>query len=127
MDRAIGWGRDIVRGYEYYVVNGQNFGIWKNNFKFALLPRKEFDINLIRAEKFSKSHIAIYLNAFLDLGFANNIYYIPEQNNQLENSLLIGYGAGLDLVSFYDLVFRLEYSFNRMNEHGFFLHFMAPI
>lgn len=127
MNRAIGWGRDIVRGYEFYVVNGQNFGIWKNNFKFALLPRKEFDIDFIRSEKLSKTHLAIYLNAFFDMGFADNIYRNGSLNNELENSVLVGYGAGLDFVTYYDLVFRLEYSFNRRNEHGFFLHFMAPI
>ena len=127
MDRAIGWGRDIIRGYEYYVVNGQDFGIWKNNFKFVILPRKEFDIGFIRSEKVSKTHLAIYLNAFVDMGYADNIYADKSLNNELENSLLIGYGTGIDFVTYYDLVLRLEYSFNRMNEHGFFVHFMAPI
>ncbi|RLD80945.1 MAG: hypothetical protein DRJ15_05750 [Bacteroidetes bacterium] len=127
MNRAIGYGRDIVRGYEYYVVNGQNFGILKNNFKFALLPRRDFNLNFIKSEKFSKVHYAFYLNAFFDMGFVDNFYPDPALNNQLENSLLIGYGVGIDFVTYYDLVLRLEYSFNRMNEHGFFLHFMASI
>jgi len=61
------------------------------------------------------------------MGFADNFYTDPAMNNQLENSLLIGYGLGIDFVTYYDLVFRLEYSMNRMNEHGFFIHFMAPI
>jgi len=127
MNRAIGYGRDIVRGYEYYVVNGQNFGIFKNNLKFALLPRRDMNIDFLKSEKFSKVHYAFYLNAFFDMGFVDNFYPDPDHNNQLENSLLIGYGIGLDFVTYYDLVFRFEYSFNRMNEHGFFLHFMAPI
>jgi len=127
LDRAIGYGRDIVRGYEYYVVNGNNFGILKNNLKFALLPRRNLDIDFIRSEKFNKIHYAFYLNAFFDMGFADNFYTDPAMNNQLENSLLIGYGLGIDFVTYYDLVFRLEYSMNRMNEHGFFIHFMAPI
>lgn len=126
-NRALGYGRDFVRGYEYYVVNGQNFGILKNNFKFALLPRRDFNLNFIKSEKFSKVHYAFYLNAFFDMGFVDNFYPDPTLNNQLENSLLIGYGVGIDFVTYYDLVLRLEYSFNRMNEHGFFLHFMAPI
>ena len=127
MDRAIGFGRDIIRGYEYYVVNGNNFGILKNNIKFALLPQKQFDINFIRSEKFSKVHYAFYMNAFFDIGFADNFNPRPELNNDLENNLLIGYGLGIDFVTYYDLVFRFEYSFNRMNEHGLFLHFTAPI
>jgi len=127
INRAIGWGRDIVRGYEYYVVNGHNFGIMKNNIKFALVPKREFNVNFIQSEKFSKVHYAFYLNAFFDLGYADQIYPIMSFNNQLENTLLIGYGVGLDFVTYYDLVIRMEYSFNRMNEHGFFLHFRAPI
>ena len=127
MDRAVGFGRDNVRGYEYYVVNGNNFGILKNNFKFALLPTREYSIDFIKSEKFSKVHYAFYLNAFFDMGFADKFINQAELNNQLENTLLIGYGLGIDFVTYYDLVFRLEYSFNRMNEHGFFLHFIAPI
>jgi hypothetical protein len=108
-------------------VNGYNFGILKNNFKFALLPRRDFDIPFIRSEKFGKVHFAIYLNAFLDLGFVDNYYPDPTLNNDLENSLLIGYGLGIDFVTYYDLVLRIEYALNRMNEYGIYLHFTAPI
>jgi len=90
MNHAIGFGRDIVRGYEYYVVNGQNFGIFKNNLKFALLPTRSYDIDFIRSEKFGKVHYAFYLNAFFDFGFAENIQPNYELNNDLENSLLFG-------------------------------------
>ena len=127
MEGAVGYGRDIIRGYEYYVVNGQNFGIFKNNFKFALLPEREFEINFIGSEKFSRVHYAFYLNAFFDMGFVDNMYTMPELNNDLENTLLIGYGIGLDFVTYYDIVLRFEYSVNRMGEHGFYLHFRAPI
>ena len=127
MDRAIGYGRDLVRGYEYYVVNGNNFGILKNNLKFALIPENSFKMNFIRTEKFSKVHYAFYLNAFFDIGYVDQMYPRPELNNSLENTLLAGYGLGIDFVTYYDMVFRFEYSFNIINEHGFFLHFMAPI
>lgn len=127
MNKAIGYGRDIVRGYEYYVVNGNHFGIFKNNLKFALLPTRNFDIRWLKSEKFSKVHYAFYLNAFFDLGYADNLRPVEASGNELENTLLTGYGLGLDFVTYYDLVLRIEYSFNHMKEHGFFLHFMAPI
>jgi outer membrane protein assembly factor BamA len=127
MDHAIGYGRDIVRGYEYYVVNGSNFGIFKNNFKFALLPQRDFNLNFIKSQKFSKGYYAFYLNAFLDFGFAENLIPQYELNNDLENALLIGYGLGIDFVTYYDLVFRFEYAINKMGEQGFYLHFTAPI
>ncbi|MDT8392627.1 MAG: POTRA domain-containing protein [Bacteroidales bacterium] len=127
MIEAIGFGRDIVRGYEYYVVNGNNFGIFKSNLKFALLPKREFDIDFIRSDKFGRIHYAFYINAFFDLGFADHFYPGPGLNNKLENTLLLGYGLGLDFVTYYDLVFRFEYAINKMNKQGFYLHFTAPI
>ncbi len=127
IQRAIGYGRDIVRGYEYYVVNGNNFGIFKNNLKFALLPQRDYNIDFIKSEKFKRVYYAFYLNAFVDMGFADNFNPQSELINSLENSLLVAYGLGLDFVTYYDLVFRFEFSFNRMNEHGFYVHFTAPI
>ena len=127
LSRCIGYGRDIVRGYEYYVVHGHNFGIFKNNLKFALLPVRERTIGFIRSEKFSRIHYAFYLNAFIDMGYADQNYKVGDLGNDLENNLLIGYGLGIDFVTYYDLVFRLEYAMNRLGDSGFFLHFIAPI
>jgi hypothetical protein len=30
--------------------------------------------------------------------------------------------VGLDFITYYDLVLRFEYSFNKMKESGFFIH-----
>jgi len=125
--KGLGYGRDFVRSYEYYVIDGRNFGLMKSNLKFALLPPRVFNLGFIPTEKFSKVHFAIYTNLFVDLGFADNPQSVPSLNNDLENSLLLGYGIGLDFVTYYDIVFRTEFSVNRMGEYGFFLHFMAPI
>jgi hypothetical protein len=47
--------------------------------------------------------------------------------NPLANDLLVGYGLGIDLVTYYDWVIRFEYSFNKKGESGFFIHFMPSI
>ena len=36
--------------------------------------------------------------------------------------MLLGTGIGLDTVTFYDLIVRMEYTFNIEGDHGFFLH-----
>ncbi len=125
--RGIGYGRDLVRSYEYYLVDGQHFIIWKNNLKFALLPRRDTDIGFIKSQKFSRIHYAFYLNLIFDLGFVSNEQFYGDHGNRLENELLLGYGLGLDFVTYYDIVIRMEISVNRAGEPGFFLHFMAPI
>jgi outer membrane protein assembly factor BamA len=124
---GFGYGRDYVRSYELYVVDGQNFGLFKTNLKFALVKPREFNLKFIPTEKFSKIHFALYMNLFTDLGFTSNAYYQPGLNNRLENQLLIGYGLGLDFVTYYDIVIRLEFSANKQWEKGIFIHFEAPI
>jgi outer membrane protein assembly factor BamA len=122
--QGLGYGRLFVRAYEYYVAEGQKFGLSRSNLKFAIIPTKVFSLNFIPLKQFSKIHFAMYLNAFWDMGYVDNKYNLP---NELTNSLLHSYGLGLDLVTYYDIVFRMEISTNRMNETGFFIHFMAPI
>jgi hypothetical protein len=39
---------------------------------------------------------------------------------------LFGYGAGIDLVTGYDAVFRFEYSINKQGLGNFFFNIRAP-
>jgi hypothetical protein len=41
------------------------------------------------------------------------------------NKYLASYGAGLDIATFYDLVFRIEYALNQDLEDSFFLNLKA--
>jgi outer membrane protein assembly factor BamA len=125
--RGIGYDRDNVRSYEYYVVDARNFGILKNNFKFALIPQTSNQLESIRTERFSKIYYALYLNVFFDAGYGEYHQDFGRVTNDLQNSLLLGYGAGFDFVTYYDIVIRLEFAMNFMNEPGIFLHFRAPI
>ena len=72
----------------------------------------------------SNFHYAFYLNAFADIGYVGDAYF---NNNLLANNTMIGYGVGLDFVTYYDKVIRGEFSTNKLNEFGFFLHFVQPI
>jgi len=123
--RGLGYSNDFVRGYEYYVVNGQNYFVFKSNLKFTLIPEKVIKIKYIPLEKFSTVPFALYLNVFADMGYARDRQFA--ENNPLANDYLFGSGVGIDYVTYYDLVFRVEYSINKMGEHGVFLHFTSPI
>jgi hypothetical protein len=131
LQRGLGYGGDYVRGYEYYVVDGQHFALLKNNLKFALIPQRVAQLGFIRSAKFNTIPLALYMNAFVDLGYVYH-YQVSASNgfstgNTLENSLLIGYGMGLDFTTYYDIVVRLEGSMNRWLKPGVYLHFIAPI
>jgi hypothetical protein len=125
VQNGLGFGRDYVRGYEYYVISGQGFGLLKTNLKYNLLSQKITKINFIKTEKFNTIPYAFYVNLFADAAYVYNneedIY------NSMTNSLLIGSGIGLDFVTYYDKVLRLEYSFNKKGESGIFISFMTSI
>ncbi|MCX6232195.1 MAG: hypothetical protein NTZ33_11695 [Bacteroidetes bacterium] len=125
IQNGLGFGRDYVRGYEYYVISGQGFGLLKTNLKYNIIPQRVSKINIIKTEKFNTIPYAFYVNLFADAAYVynkNNDVY-----NSLTNSLLIGTGLGLDFVTYYDKVLRLEYSINKKGESGIFISFMTSI
>jgi hypothetical protein len=77
------------------------------------------------SDKFKNVPNAFYLNAGFETGYVRDNQFA--QSNFLANQYQFGYGLGLDYVTYYNMVFSLEYSINRMGESGFFLHFAAPI
>ena len=124
--RGLGYSRDYVRGYEYYVVDGQRFGLGKMNLKYELLAKRYLHANFL-PEKFAHIPYAFYLNLYGDGGYVKDNQFAAQHNNELPNSWVFGYGAGIDFVSYYDIVLRIEYSFNKFGESGIFLHFTASI
>ena len=122
---AIGYRPDDVRGYDLYVVEGQNYLINKITFK-KLLFSKEQHFKSIPIPQFQTVPVAVYLKAFFDSGYVDNEFTDPE-NTALSNKYLYGGGMGLDIVTYYDLVLRLEYSINHDGNTGFFINVRADI
>ena len=123
IQKALGY-IDYVRGYEYYVVDGQSYWLSKTAIKYELIEKTTFDIPYMKMKQFKKAHYSIYVGVFSDLG-----YVIDNQNkeqNTLSNSLLFGKGIALDYVTYYDKLLRIEYSINALGEKGVFLHFSSP-
>ena len=133
-----GLGYDnYLRGYEYYVIAGNSSYISLNNLKFEIIKPTIKKLSFVPMEKFKKIHYAVYANMFFDYGYVDNkidygyptldvnTYYT--YNNSLENSFLYSFGVGLDLVTYYDKILRIEFSINKMKQTGLYLHFKAPI
>ena len=125
LNQSLGYKNDYVRTYELYVVDAMNFALIKNNLKFAILNPVTKYIPFIKNERFGKIHFALYANIFFDCAYSWNI---PEnQASFLDNKFIFGTGIGVDFVTYYDKVLRLEYGINDMGETGLFIHFVAPI
>lgn len=132
LQRGLGYGREYVRGYEYYIIDGQHFILSKNNVKFALIPPYILRLPFLRSSKFNTVPLALYLNIFADLGYVYHYDqgsgdHLSGAGNTLQNVLLVGYGAGLDFTTYYDVVIRCEFAMNLLGKPGLYLHFLAPI
>ncbi len=125
--QGLGYGRDYVRGYEYNVIDGKHFGIVRSNVKFALFPEQTYNIGFIPTPKFGLIHYALYLTAFADAGYVWQPQWIGQHNNVLPRTLLASAGLGVDMVTYYDKVVRIEYAINKSGKSGIFIHFIAGI
>jgi outer membrane protein assembly factor BamA len=123
--RGLGYNKEWVSGYELYVVDGQMHGLLKTNLRwqvFSINPTIKF----IPLRKFRTIPISMYFKAYSDGGYVVDNTFNPD-NNFLSNRLLIGGGLGVDVVTYYDIVGRIEYSINRMGQTGIFLHLKAGL
>ena len=126
LDQALGYRENVLRGYEYHVVDGQQFASLNSTLRYNVIPKKSFVINWLSAlSKFNKPHFAFYAHAFFDTGFAYHHYAGP--TNHLSNQLLYSGGMGIDLVAYYDIVLTLSYSINKQREKGFNFLFTIPL
>jgi outer membrane protein assembly factor BamA len=115
---------DYVRGYEYYVVDGEHYVLGKANVLWALVTPREYVFENMHSANFRTLYLAIYLNLFADYGYVWDSRYA--QRNPLANSLQQGYGLGVNVVTSYDQVMRVEYTINAASERAFYLHFAQP-
>ena len=63
--RGLGYGREAIRGYEYYVIDGQRYFLTRNNIKFELMSKKVVQAGFIPLNKFNTIPFSFYLNLFL--------------------------------------------------------------
>jgi outer membrane protein assembly factor BamA len=107
-----------LRGLEKYVIDGVAAMMSKQTIRRELF---KFNVpTFISSGSHSRIPFRVFAKAFADAGYSHN-KSIP--GNSLTNRMLYTTGAGLDLVTFYDFVFRFDYSFNQLGQNGLFLHF----
>jgi outer membrane protein assembly factor BamA len=123
LNESLGF-EDYLRGYEYYVFDGEHYVMSKTALKYELVPKQKLDIPYLKMEQFKKTHYSIYFSIFADMGTVVDNQYPDE--NQLNNIFLMSQGVSLDFVTYYDKLIRLEYSRNHLNQWGLFIHFSNP-
>jgi len=128
--QGLGFSNNLLKGYELYVIQGQHYAMNKIEFKKRLFSIEANLGKLMPLKQFRKVPIAAYFKLFFDQGYVQN--NLPESSRTsisplLSNRYIYSYGAGLDIVTYYDAVLRLEYSINALNEGGFFINVKSGI
>ncbi|MDQ6812434.1 MAG: hypothetical protein M3040_01645, partial [Bacteroidota bacterium] len=106
-----------MRGLEYYVVEGVAGGVARATIKNEVLS-----LNLhspLKSKTHDKIPLRLFVKAFGDLGYS----YTPNFGiSRLNNMVLHTWGFGIDIVTFYDVVLRFEYSFNQLGDKALYFH-----
>lgn len=120
--QLLGYNDLYLRGLEQYVVDGLAGGVARLNYRRRLISFR------VPTYLHSTTHdyipFKIYFKAYSDFGYSHNPVN-PE--NSLTNRMLYTAGAGIDIVSFYDFVLRVDYSFNQLGQNGLFLHVKSDL
>lgn len=115
--RGLGYGETYLRGLETLVIDGVATALSKFTLKKKLAS---FKINLpFKLKSLTYIPFTFFGKVYGDAGYA---YIKPEYVSNLNNKLLYTGGFGIDILTFYDLNLRFEYSFNQLGQKGLFLH-----
>jgi len=115
--RGLGYGDNYLRGLEYLVIDGTASGLLRSTLKKKLVSFKiplPFKIRSLPYIPFT-----FFAKTYADLGY---VFNKQEFATNLNNTLLYTGGFGIDILTFYDVNLRLEYSFNQLGQKGLFLH-----
>lgn len=123
LNAALGYEVNLS-GYEPYVMDGADYFVSLYNLKFQVIKPTTYTLPLIGMEQFNKIHYALYFNLFADVGYVNNVF--PNPTNTMVNEWQYSLGVGIDFVTYYDQVFRVNFALNRYGEYGFFFHIETP-
>jgi outer membrane protein assembly factor BamA len=115
---ALGYFNDYVRGYQYYVVNGQDFALLQTDLHFKLLD-VTMQVPRFPLKRLRQIPLRLYCRWHGDLGYVWDRYY--GAGNPLSNRLLGGTGLSFDAVLMYNAVFQADYTINFLGEKGLYL------
>lgn len=117
--KAIGYNDDIVRGYETFVIDGNTFAIFKQQFKYHLFNFRLNVRNITQSKLLLDSYpFEVYGTLHSDFGYVKS--NVVENNNSLQNGLLVGAGFGIEVVFRYKLVAFSHVSRNREGLTGLY-------
>ena len=117
--RFLGYGDAFLQGYEYNVIDGVAGGFAKISLARQLLNLSFRSAHIKKRLVGERIPFRVYGKIYGNTGY---VFSPRDEDNSLTNRLLISGGIGLDIVTIYDMVIKLEWSFNQLGQNGLFLH-----
>lgn len=116
---ALGYGPDVLTGFELYVLDGTDYFTWQTSLKHQVWD-KNIDLgDNMPLRQFKRMSIRVFLRFSYDIGYVNERTYTS--TNTLNNQWISGYGPAIDIVLWNTITLKAEYNFNELGEGGFFL------
>jgi outer membrane protein assembly factor BamA len=115
--RLFGYGDLYLRGMEKYVIDGVAAFMSRHTYRYELI---RFSVpTYLKSRSHDRIPFRVYARTFADMGYAYNKNFTA---NSLVNRMLYTGGLGVDIVTLYDFILRVDYSFNQLGQNGLFLH-----
>ena len=116
--KLLGYGNLQMSGLEYYVVDGNAASVGKFSFhhKIGTITLR----NPVTKKFLPEVKYHFWLKLFTQLGYVYSEKTLNQ--NKLSNTLLRTAGIGVDIISIYDFVFKIDYSVNQLGDKGLYLH-----
>ncbi len=120
-NQALGYGGDLVRGYEYFVMDGLDLGVIKTSLRGRVVKRMVYLPNIVtsRCNRCKPFEVKAYLSIQNDFGYANDPWF--KYSNPLTNRVLYAYGVGLDVIMFYIRTMQISWMRTITGESGIYV------
>lgn len=118
-NQGLGYGNDVVRGYELYVVDGTDFVLTKTSLRYKLFERNKSWGKYMALRQFKRMNFRVFFRLNLDFGYVNEPTY--KITNSLNNRFLVGYGPAFDILLYHTYIMSFEYSINHLGEKGLYI------
>lgn len=115
-----------LRGYDPYAIAGTWIQMGKVELKLALIPYQIIRLPWRPFGKIIDSAIGVYLTGFCDVGYVQD-HNFSNQDPFFKDRVLLGYGPGLNIIGFYDMLVRIEYARNHLGTAGVYVNATVPI
>ncbi len=114
---SFGYFQNNLRGYESYVIDVPRYALSRNTLRYQLFSGRK-RLKFMPLEQFQIIPIALYIKGFADFGYTAS-GMMQDVVSPMANQFLWSTGVGLDVVTFYNAVFRFEGALNREGDMRF--------